>query len=258
MDRYISYPNIVEYLNIQKGDRLLVASDVTRLAFEAARHHEDFNSDRFIDALQVKVGDEGTLLFPTYNWGFCTGKPFDYKRTESLTGALSRSASRRKDFRRTKHPIYSFAVWGKDAERLCSLNNKSSFGSDSPFHYLREEAAKMLMIDTDYQHALTFVHYVEQWEKVDYRYEKTFTGMYIDEDGKARMDSYSMYVRDLDRGVVTNLYGIGEKIDQLASSEYQVFNGIPFRLISLADAFTVIQEDIRNNEAKNLYTLEAR
>jgi aminoglycoside N3'-acetyltransferase len=82
----------------------------------------------------------------------------------------------RPDFKRTKHPIHSFSVWGKYRDKLCAMDNKSSFGLDSPFHFLYESAAQMLIIGIGFQGAFTFAHYVEEREKAFYRYFKILPG----------------------------------------------------------------------------------
>ena len=55
---------------------------------------------------------------------------------------------------------------------------------------------KNLFIGLDYKEAFTMDHYFEQKVKVNYRYNKTFTSTYIDEFGKKKIKSYSMYVRN--------------------------------------------------------------
>ena len=116
MAEYISYQQIPIVMGIKRGDTVLLTSDITDLYLQCQEHGEQFDPNILLDKFQEAVGEEGTLLIPTYNWGFCKGKTFNYLRTPSKTGAIGNAALRRKDFVRTKHPIYSFAVWGKDAD----------------------------------------------------------------------------------------------------------------------------------------------
>lgn len=255
MSSYLPYLKTIDYLGIEKGDTILVASDIRILGLEAMRHKEKFNLNDLIVAFIEKIGDEGTLLFPTYNWDFCSGIEFNYKETPSKTGSLSSAALRRDDFIRTKHPIYSFAVTGKDAYYLSNLNNKSAFGVDSPFAYLYEKKAKMVMLGVDYQQSFTYVHFVEEQEKVPYRYLKQFNADYKDHNGKIHQETYSMYVRDLEKGVITRVNPIGEVMERLGASDHKVMNKVDFHVIDLEKAYHIIQDDIRNNKARNLYTL---
>ncbi|MGG3888383.1 AAC(3) family N-acetyltransferase [Metabacillus fastidiosus] len=256
MHDYVSYHNIVDHLNIKEGDIVLIGSDITLLAFQSLKNKEKLDLNLFIDSFIEKIGPTGTLLFPTYNWGFCSGDVFDYKKTPSKTGTLTNTALKRSDFIRTKHPIYSFAVWGKDSKELFEMNNESSFGSDSPFSYLHKNKAKMIIIGLDYQRTFTFAHYVEEYEKVSYRYLKNFTSDYIDHNGIKSKKTYSMYVRDLEKGVVTNLNPIGKELEGNGASHLKIINEINFYTIDLFQAFDVIQEDIKSNNGKKLFIIK--
>lgn len=253
IEEYISYKNIINKLDINEGDTLLIGSDIVQLIMKSAKNGEKFDADCFIGSIQKKIGHEGTILIPTYSWDFCEGKVFDYNKSKARTGALANKALKREDFVRTKHPIYSFAVWGKDQIKLYNMNNKESFGKDSPFEYLYKQKAKMLMIDVDYQNSFTFVHYVEKSEKADYRYDKNFISMYVDENGEQTQKEYSMHVRDLDKEVITRINPIGEKIKQKKASIHKLINGIEFVLVDLNESYEIIKYDIKNNEGRNLH-----
>jgi aminopeptidase-like protein len=168
---------------------------------------------------------KGTLMFPTYNWDYCKGEPFDIARTPSRTGALGAMALRRSDFERTQHPIYSFAVWGVQKAYLCGLTNKKSFGWDSPFGVID----MMLLVNIDAQHSLTFAHHVEQILQVPWRWEKDFGG-------------YSMYVRQ--DGVETDLFEFDRGFDKYGE----------FRLLDMAEVFHSIKQSILLNGGKITHT----
>lgn len=242
---------------IQKGDILLVSSDVTQLILKLCGGIENFNRNiakkycnDIIDTLQNLIGEEGTLLFPTYNWGWCKGKPFIYEKTLGETGALGNTALNRADFKRTKHPIYSFAVWGKDKDILVSLDNTDSFGKNSPFAYLHHNNAKNLFINV--VEFYTFSHYVEESVGVYYRFVKEFKSVYeINSFQEERI--YSMYVRDLDINVQNNIpLNLFEKKGCL---KYFEILEIKAGLIDMYKSFKVIEDDILYNDSKNLMKL---
>lgn len=244
---YISYKDIVSHLDIDEGDIILVSSDILKLLCVCRDNNESFDPNTFIDSFIEKIGKKGTLLFQTFNWGFCEGSTFDYQNTFSETGALGKVALNRQDFKRTKHPIYSFVVWGNDQKHLCKLNNISAFGADSPFAYMYERCAKNLfMYKTIEFSGFSFVHYIEEKVGVDYRYHKDFTAPYIDENGKENDLTYRMYVRDLSLNVVT---GISPQLDDiLVSKGYYskyLINGIDFGLIDLRGAGDIMEHDLR-------------
>ena len=149
MKNYVHYQDIVSHLDISRGDTLLVQSDIVKLLCVCREHKENFDANKFIDSILDKIGQDGTLLFPAFNFEFCSGKAFHYRNTVSTSGSLSRAALKRRDFIRTRHPIYSYAVSGFGSHDLYDLDNKSAFGSDSPFAYLQNNNAKQLTIGTD-------------------------------------------------------------------------------------------------------------
>ena len=106
----IKFEKILNELDINKGDKLLVNSNILNLLI---KNRNKISPNQIIDVLIKKISTEGTLFFPTYNWGFCKGLVFDYLNTKSSTGALSNISLKRDDFVRSKNPIYSFSIFGK-------------------------------------------------------------------------------------------------------------------------------------------------
>jgi aminoglycoside 3-N-acetyltransferase len=249
---YIRLQEILHSLGLKKGEILLVSSNIIRL-LQTLKRNENISDPNFIiDILKNLIGDDGTLLFPTYNWDFCKGALFDYYNTPSMTGSLSKIALQRRDFKRTKHPIYSFAVWGKYQDLLCSLDNADSFGPGSPFDFLYQQHGKNLIIDVDYQHCFTFLHYVEESVGVTYRYIKEFKSIYIDECSKSSTKTYSMYVRALELETKNNINPIGDALKEKRISKIYIMNNIPFIIVDLNLAFEIIRDDIINNRSKKV------
>jgi len=251
--KYISYLKIAKYLPIEKGDTLFISSDIGNLFREAYNHKENFDPNKFIDTFIEKIGNEGTLIFPTYNWGFCKGETFNYKKTVCKTGALGTRALSRNDFKRTKHPIYSFAVCGKDKELLVNMNNESSFGINSPFAYFNNKKAKNLIIDVEYSSCYTFVHHVEEMSDIrTYRYLKSFTSEYIDENSIKKIRSYSMLVRNLDLDVQNDLFPIGIEMENCGIAKKSIINDIPFTIVNMNASFDLIMQDIKENRSRKI------
>lgn len=247
-DRYVCYTEIIDHLDVGTGDILVVSSDVLRLILCCRDHGETFDSHRFLDSIQSKVGDTGTVLLPTFTWAFCKDHRYDVRTTPSAMGALTNAALKRSDFRRTRHPIYSFAVWGAKQAELCALDNVDSWSEDSPFGWLYRSGAKNLFVGIDYKLAFTFDHYAEQKVGVDYRYDKTFSGDYTDADGQTRQAAYRMYVRDLSRKIATY---VSPKLDAVLTDAglYTActINGISFGLVDLRGACDIMEHDLRNH-----------
>ena len=243
---------IPSVLKIEKGDVVLLTSDITDLFLQCQDNGEILDVNILLDHFQEAIGEEGTLLIPTYNWGFCQGKPFDYKKTPSKTGAIGNAALRRNDFIRTKHPIYSFAVWGKDADKLVAMDNIESFGADSPFAYLEQVNAKNVFIGASLRNSFTYIHYIEQKLGAKYRYSKMFKSHYIDQNKVDTIKEYAMYVRDLDLGVVCAPDPFVDTLYANHIVQHGLINGVPFEVIRFNDVTPFIQDDILHNNSKNL------
>lgn len=252
MSNYISYKEMPSLLNIKKGDVILLTSDITDLFLKCQEHGEVMDINILLDKFQEALGDQGTLLIPTYNWGFCQGRPFDYKKTPSKTGAIGNAALRRKDFIRTKHPIYSFAVWGKDAERLFAMDNKESFGPDSPFAYLEQVNAKNVFIGASLRNSFTYIHYIEQKLNAPYRFSKIFRSHYIDQYKEDTVRDYSMYVRNLDLDVICAPNPFVDSLYANQVVQHGHINGVPYEVIRFSEVTPYIQNDILYNRSKNL------
>lgn len=247
----------IDMAGVQSGDILYVASDMMWFFFKCMKagvvQYVEYATNLVLDVLKEHVGPKGTLLIPTYNWDFCQGLDFDYKNSNGQVGYLGTRALHCSDFQRTRHPIYSFAVYGKHSEYLVNLRNIDSWGGDSPFAFLQHqyEKAKFLSLGIRNEfEGFTFLHYVEEMHGVPWRYLKNFTAGYIDGNGHREERTYSMYVRDLELGLRT-----GSKEEFFVrNGVMRVFDhdGLKIKLMKFSDAYDVIWNDIEQNEAKGI------
>lgn len=252
---YIKIADIPEKLNINKGDKIFISSDIKKIIFEAIRNDDSGDLNTFIARIIDVIGSEGTLIFPTYNWDFCKGVTFDYYNTPSQTGSLGTVALKRKDFKRSKHPLYSFAVWGKDQEKICNMDNISSYGIDSPFAYFRDMNVKNIIINVPLQHCFTYAHFVEEMSGiVKYRYMKDFTANYKDENEIVSERTYSMFVRDLNLDVNVTIDPIEYKFIDAGAEKLVKINSSDFIIIEMGKVYPIIMDDIYNNSSRLLTT----
>ena len=195
-------------LGVETGDILLVHSSYKSFG------GVDGGPQTVIDALLEVLGQDGTLIMPTFNFDFCKGADWDVRETPSQMGFMTNLV--RQDARATRvfHPIYSFAVIGKHAEAFGELRDKSSYGANSAFAKLRELDGKIMVVGLSYNDSMTFFHHVEEMEGVDYRYLKDFTGNITDWDGNTTIDTYQMLVRNLEMGVETMVDPMGALLEE--------------------------------------------
>ena len=244
--------NVFSEININNGDTVLVSSDIVKILLYNKKLKEKISPDNIIDMLKEKIGPTGNLLFPTYNWSFCEGKEYNYKKTKSLCGSLSNVALKRDDFIRTKNPIYSFAVHGKDMEFISNLDHKDCFSLNSPFGYLINKKAKNLFINLHYRvGGFPFVHVVEQEVGVKYRFSKNFTCNYIDKKEEKRRETFSMFVRDISKNIGTTF--IREEFDNILkqNNAYQISKILDgsseVHIINVEIAYNLLKKNLENN-----------
>ena len=244
----IDFEKVFSDLDIKRDDNLLVNSDIKKILIHFKRAKEKFDPNLILDELLNKISKNGTLLLPTFNWDFCSGKEFDYFKTPSRSGSLTKIALTRGDFVRTKNPIYSFAVNGKDKDFLKELKHKNCFDLDSPFGFLLENKGKNLFIDIDYKDSLTFVHVAEQYVGVNYRYLKKFNSNYIDENNNKYFTDCTMYVRNLDFNGVTY---IDKKMDKILEEKKAIkkvkIENILFTVVDLPIVYQVMLDDLKKD-----------
>ena len=57
---------------------------------------------------------------------------------------------------------------------------------------------------------MTFYHHIEELNNVEWRYHKIFEGIYKDLEKKKSKKKYSIFVRNLDKRIITHVYPAGE------------------------------------------------
>ena len=217
----LEYESIINKVKIKKNDKILLSADITQLLIHCKKNNKTFDANDFLNSIINKIGNDGTLILPTFNFDFCKGKTYDYVKTIPITGHLAKIALLRKDFKRTLHPIHSFTVWGRDKNYLCNLKNLSSFGSDSPFAYMHKESVKNFVVGGDYKLWLTIDHYCEETVGVDYRFLKNFKSSYIEDNKSKKLKTYQMYVRKNPELSIET--GISSELDNILKSKNEYF-----------------------------------
>lgn len=259
MESRESFADWLRELNwIEKGDCVYVISDMLEPAKASRECGSALNMNELIDRLQELTGREGTLLFPVFNWDFCKGIGFDYRRTPARTGALSKAALKRADFVRTAHPMYSFAVWGAHSRELAENRSRDAFGPGTIFEQLYNWGAKALALGLPALRGLTYIHHVEQLVGVPYRYHKEFTADYTDADGVCSSRTYRMFVRDLERNPrhIDGFRPLEEKMRRDGCISTAYYGTAPCHLVKLSDLDLAVREDILENDSRNMYQYE--
>jgi aminoglycoside 3-N-acetyltransferase len=199
----------------------------------------------FFSGIQKAVSPNGTVVFPNFNFDFCKGVPFNYKTTPSHMGLLTELARRDSQAKRIYHPVYSFSLFGARAQELSQIKNISAYAEDSFFGELRRSRGKILLLNIPFQRSMTFFHHMEEVLGCDYRYMKDFTGEIIDQNGKSSVKTYKIYVRDLDRGVVTSLEPIEKRLGDSGVVKKGQVGPWPVKLMDAQEVFNVTKDILK-------------
>ena len=244
---------------VYKGDVLLVHSSLLSILKKASSELDVKVSPLMVyNSLIQAVGDSGTLLIPTFNFSFPKTHFFDILTTKSRMGILSEIARNDPNSVRTGHPIYSFAVSGKLSNQFKNIDNKSGYGMDSPFALLKELNGKIAIIGLSDQYSMTSYHFVEECNKVEYRYFKDFEGDYIDKNGVSSRKTYSLFVRKLEDGVETEVNRAMDYLWEKKLYKGDKYNeGYEMRTIKFSEFFDAIDSIIKRGKAINyLYRIK--
>ena len=242
----MQYKELIKQLNINKDDIVLLCSDIIKLIILFKNNKNVFDANRFINSIINEIGVNGTLIFPTYNWGYCRGETFDIRNSRSEVGSLSNAALKRKDFARTQHPIYSFAVYGKYKNYLCKLENKRGFGKNSPFNFFYKNNAKIITIGTPIKDGLTIIHYFEAKAKVKYRFHKYFKSNYIDIKGESSTRNYSIYVKYLKYKKPDYSKFFWEYLEKQNLLKRGSYHDIKYSIINIKKTGDILYSDLTN------------
>lgn len=202
---------------IQKGDVALVQSDATAVmslgSFESWEDALDLLTSCFFEVL----GPTGTLIVPTFNWDFCSGKAFDYEASPSQVGIFSNHVLFHCNSVRSMNPILSFASIGPHTQMLFKDLGNSCYGKNSVYQRLHAIDATFTFFNI-YMRQANFVHYIEQKKDVDYRVIKKFTGQ-LRQSGREWEDTYDLYVRKDALKVSTDLRRFEKRMYELHNAK---------------------------------------
>ncbi len=192
---------------IKKGDVLMVHADLARFGKLGEITNKKEFANVFIEAFLKVIGEQGTLIVPTFTYSFCNNEIYDPDNTPSTAGLFTEELRKRKGAFRSIHPIFSVAAIGKRAEELTSNLSKNSFGKGSIYDkLLKIKNSKYAIFGVDY-FSCTQIHYIEEMLKAPYRYIKKFKGKIkniaaLKNKDKIYNDEYEYFVRPLDESAI--------------------------------------------------------
>lgn len=148
-------------LGLDSGDGVLVHSSLSSLG------RVDGGAETVVDALRDAVGDDGTVMMPTFTR---YDRPYDPDTSPSTVGAITEAFRKRPAAVRSTHPTKSVAAIGPNATSLVDDHDlRNSIGPGSPIHRLIDErCGAILLLGVDHTSNST-LHVAERLADLPYR-----------------------------------------------------------------------------------------
>ncbi|WP_429215879.1 AAC(3) family N-acetyltransferase [Aeromonas veronii] len=226
-------------LGIARGSALMVHSDAMAVA-QFPGQSNDAGMHAFWSGIQEWLGDEGTLLVPTFTYSLTRKVCFDRATSPSEVGLMTELFRTLPDVARTRDPIFSMAVWGAGGDEIITAGGHDSFGQDSPFAWLAAHDGWIVGFAC-HPDRITFTHYVEQQLGVDYRFMKRFEGEVCD-GGAVRPWYCDYYVRKLDLASEIDLSRLVEALKSQNKWHQGLFGRLPVWAVRCADFAAVAKQ----------------
>jgi len=149
-------------LGIEEGDILVVHSSFKSLGTVYG------GPQALIAALLDVVGEMGTLLMPAFT-RYEPGGPADPTLMRAWTGITGLTLSRMAGAVRSRHPVYSWAIYGPLAHELATIDNALTFcwGENRATYRTAQLGGKVVLIGVDHKVDST-IHIVEELADVPY------------------------------------------------------------------------------------------
>ena len=136
-------------------------------------------------------------MFPTFTFSFCNGKDYDVNSSKTKMGALNEYFRKLPNVKRSIDPLLSHAIYGTNTLLVDSIG-KSSIGKNSTFEKIHNSKnVNFLFLGAELGSCFTYMHYLEWLAKVNYRYERKFSGK-IHHNNNSYKDTYKLFVRYAD------------------------------------------------------------
>ncbi len=227
--------------SIKKGDTLMIHGD----AAIALMNGTDVNKElkKLFDNIISFLGKKGTLVVPAFSYSFTQGKNFSAERSPSEIGIFSEYFRKRKGVKRSNHPIFSVCSIGKNSKIFENSDTKTCFGKNTAFDILHRLSGKIVCLGCSFNR-ITFAHFVEEKLKVNYRFNKKFSG-FITTAGKKKFIKTNFFVRDLK--FKTDLSKLKKKLIKKSLLKKADYGRFEIYTVNSKDLFNIASKMVENN-----------
>lgn len=182
-------------IGIVEGDDIFIHSNLGFFGVLEGCRSADGLCESFIAAIKTVIGEQGTVITPTFSYSYCHNEVFDPYITRTNCGILSEYMMKMYPDNRTMDPNFSVCGIGQNMEEYKLCNIHEAFGKDSFWDKFKENNGKIVCMNFD--SGSTFIHYIEKENDVSYRYNKAFNGQ-TRVNGEIKKDYAVHFVYDRD------------------------------------------------------------
>ncbi len=203
-------------IGICAGDVLVVHSSLKSMGFVEG------GASCVIAALSDVLGEEGTLLFPTFTYATSyKDLYFSNKTTPSCVGLISETFRKTEGVYRTNHPTHSVALRGKLTAKLVEDEeaDDTPMGIHSPYQRLAGVGGKILMLGCSLAHN-SFMHAMEEVAGVEYALRGHQEYTVVDEKGNTYFRRVRRHNFTRPEGTVYQRYQ--RTLDVLDEGDYKI------------------------------------
>jgi aminoglycoside 3-N-acetyltransferase len=240
-------------LGVSEGDTIMVSCRLPFIGRLAIGTTFVDLAKAVIENIYTLIGEKGTMVVPAYSYSFCRSEDFDPSHTPSTLGIFFETFRHQYARGRTLDPIFSICARGKNADFLLNGPDDDCFGPNSffsRFHGLPE--SKFLLLGLNY-HYITNFHFVEQMNRISYRYIKEFPGKIVMPDGQSTHRIQKYFVRDL--SIKYEFSGFYNYIEENKLGRVAAFGNSEIKVIDDKRFVQAVTDLLRKNET---YFLKVR
>ncbi len=230
---------------LRRGDVVFSHSNIGYFGYPEEGRTATDAFQTILGAFHDVIGDEGTLVVPTFTYSFARREAFDPDSTASAMGTFAEMLRLHPKSSRSHDPLFSVAALGARAQELTANMPRECFGKDSFWDRFLETDGVVCNLNLDA--GSTFIHYVERCLNVPYRYDKVFPGVFVI-NGQTISGDAVYFCADTSN---PDLEAKFENFDAVARSQGVVRNVRVGRgaivAIKAADVFRVIKDGLRHD-----------
>lgn len=162
-------------IGICAGDDVFIHSNLGFFGVLEGCKDADNLCESFIQAIGNIIGNTGTIIVPTFSYSYCHNEVYNPDVTGTTCGMLSEYILKKLPNNRSLDPNFSISGIGENIEYYTSCNIHESFGEGCFWEKFLNKNGKIICMNFD--SGSTFVHYIEKYNNVSYRYNKAFNGV---------------------------------------------------------------------------------